>query len=91
MGVKAAAAAANTLVCVCAGCGECVCDAPWAEGAGYSIVIAAGLAVAVGAMWFSFKELLLEPVEQSVFNAVGPTRVCRVFVRLCVCGVIITS
>lgn len=24
--------------------------------------------MAVGAMWFSFKELLLEPVEQSVFN-----------------------
>ena len=40
-----------------------------AEGAGYSVVIAAGLAVALGAMWFSFKELLLEPVEQSVFNA----------------------
>ena len=40
-----------------------------AEGAGYSVVIAAGLAVAVGAMWYSFKELILEPVEQSVFNA----------------------
>ena len=40
-----------------------------AEAGGYSLVIAAGLAVALGAMWYSFKELLFEPKEQSVFAA----------------------
>jgi len=40
-----------------------------AEAGGYSLVIAAGLAIALGAMWYSFKELLFEPKEQSVFAA----------------------
>ena len=39
------------------------------EAGGYTLVIAAGLAVALGAIWFSLKELILEPKEQAVFNA----------------------
>lgn len=38
------------------------------EAGGYGIVIAAALAVALGAVWFSFKELIFEPKEQTVFN-----------------------
>ena len=38
------------------------------EAGGYGIVIAAALAVALGAIWFSFKELIFEPKEQTVFN-----------------------
>ena len=38
-----------------------------AEAGGYGVFIAAGLAVALGAMWFSLKELVLEPVQQTVF------------------------
>ena len=38
------------------------------EAGGYDIVIAAALAVALGAVWFSFKELIFEPKEQTVFN-----------------------
>jgi mitochondrial import inner membrane translocase subunit TIM21 len=38
-----------------------------AEASGYGFAIAAGLAVALGAMWFSLKELVLEPVQQTVF------------------------
>ena len=38
------------------------------ETAGYGVVIAAGLAVALGAMWFSLKELVLESKEHAVFN-----------------------
>ncbi|CAI5954661.1 unnamed protein product [Closterium sp. NIES-65] len=39
-----------------------------AEGASYSIVILAALAVAAGAAYFVIKELLLEPKEYKVFN-----------------------
>ncbi|CAI5530720.1 unnamed protein product [Closterium sp. Naga37s-1] len=39
-----------------------------AEGASYSIVILAALAVAAGAAYFVVKELLLEPKEYKVFN-----------------------
>ena len=39
------------------------------EAGGYTLVIAAGLAVALGAIWFSLKELILEPKDQAVFNA----------------------
>ena len=37
------------------------------EAGGYSLIIAAGLAVALGAVWYSLKELVLEPTEQTVF------------------------
>ena len=38
-----------------------------AEAGGYGFAIAAGLAVALGAVWFSLKELVLEPAQNTVF------------------------
>ena len=39
-----------------------------AEAGGYGVFIAAGLAVALGAVWFSLKELVLEPAQTTVFK-----------------------
>ena len=39
-----------------------------AEAGGYGVFIAAGLAVALGAVWFSLKELVLEPPQTTVFK-----------------------
>jgi len=55
-----------------------------AEAGGYTVIIAAGLAVALGAVWYSLKELVLESSEQTVFAlAVGKAEVDpRVLVRV---------